>query len=89
VFGTDLDALGLQYLTHVEEALKVLGLLIVLEQVVVDDVVALIVLLMDKHHRGKDSGAVAGFGKALHGTHLREALEAILSGKAGVVGLVG
>ena len=60
VLRANLDSLRLQHLADVEEAGKVLRLGVVLEQIVVDDRVAFVVLLVRKHHRREDAGAILG-----------------------------
>ena len=85
----NLDSLRLQHLAHVEEARKILRLGIILEQIVVDDRVAFVVLLMREHHRRKDAGAIFRLRECLDGLHLGKRLEAIFSDKARVMRLVG
>ena len=68
----DLDALGLQHLADVEEAGEVFRFGIVLEQVVVDDGVAFVVLLMREHHGREDAGAIGRLGEGFDGLHFRK-----------------
>ena len=89
MFGADLDALGLKHLADVKKAGEVLGFGIVLEQIVVDDRVAFIVLLMREHHRGKDIYAIFRFGEGLDGLHLGKGLESIFRDETWMVGFVG
>src|SRR5664280_2247158 len=77
----NLDALGLHYLADVEEAGKILRRGIILVRVVLDQGVAFVVFLVSQHHRRKETSAVLGLRKALHGAHLRKGLKTVLGNK--------
>ena len=85
----DLDSLRLQHLADVEKARKILRLGIILEQVVVDDRVAFVVLLVREHHGRKDAGAVRRLREGLDRLHLGKRLEAVFGDKARMMRFVG
>src|SRR6266568_6294133 len=88
VLCANLYSFGLQDLADIKKAGEVFGLGIILEQIVMDDRVAFVVLLMGEHHGREDIRAIGWLGERLNCLHLWERLKPIFSDEAFVMRFV-